>query len=48
MEGIELQEFVRCPACNTLVDTRAALCANCGYTVNKERAKELGLTPKVA
>lgn len=44
MQNIEPQEFVRCPACATLVDINAAVCQNCGYTTNKVKAKELGIT----
>lgn len=44
MQSIEPQEFVRCPACATLVDVTAALCQNCGYITNKDKAKSLGIT----
>ncbi len=43
MQNIEPQEFVRCPACSTLVDVTAAICQNCGYVTNKDKAKELGI-----
>lgn len=39
----EPQEFVKCPACNTLVEKNAAICANCKYVINRERAIELGI-----
>lgn len=43
MQGIEPLEFVKCPACSTLVDVTAALCQNCGFITNKDKAKELGI-----
>lgn len=44
MQGIEPLEYVKCPACSTLVDVTAAICQNCHYVVNKEKAKELGIS----
>lgn len=44
MQSIDPIEFAKCPACSTLVDTTAAVCANCGYVTNKEKAKELGIS----
>lgn len=43
MKDLEPSEFVKCPACSTLVDVKAALCSNCGFVTNKVRAKELGI-----
>lgn len=35
--------YVKCPACATMVDESAAICQNCHFTVNIEKAKQLGL-----
>ena len=49
MQNIEPIQFIKCPACSTLVEDTAAICPNCKYVVNKEKAKELGLvSTKVA
>lgn len=39
----EPQEFVKCPACNSLVESGAAICYNCKHVVNKEKAAALGI-----
>jgi len=44
MQSVEPQEFIRCPACATLVDMTAAICQNCGFVTNKTKAKELGIS----
>lgn len=44
MQNQEPSEFVKCPACATLVNTTAAVCANCGYVTNPVKAKELGIS----
>ncbi len=43
MHNLEPTEFVKCPACATLVDINAAICQNCGYVTNKEKATSLGI-----
>ncbi len=43
MQNQEGSEFTKCPACSTLVDTNAAICQNCGYVTNKDKAKALGI-----
>jgi hypothetical protein len=43
MQNLEPTEYVKCPACATLVDINAAVCANCGYITNKDKAKVLGI-----
>lgn len=40
-------EFVKCPACATLVEKDAAICKNCHHVVDKEKAKELGIGTQV-
>ena len=37
------EEFVKCPACATLVESSAVICKNCQFVINKEKAKELGV-----
>lgn len=44
MQNLEPSEFVKCPACATLVDTNAALCQNCGFVTNRDKAKQLGIS----
>lgn len=44
MQNIEPEEFVRCPACSTLVNTQAAICPNCKHITNPVKAKELGIS----
>lgn len=43
MQNMEHQEYIKCPACATMVDVKAAVCANCGFITNKEYAKTLGI-----
>lgn len=43
MQNIEPVEYIKCPACSVLVDTNAAVCSNCGYVTNQEKAKTLGI-----
>lgn len=44
MQSSEPTEFIKCPACATLVNNTAAVCSNCGYVTNPTKAKELGIT----
>lgn len=37
--------FVKCPACSTMVEEAAAICHNCKYPINVEKATQLGLMP---
>lgn len=49
VQGAEIQEFIKCVFCSTMVEASAAICHNCKNIVNPERARELGLkTPEAA
>ena len=37
--------YTKCPACSTMVDEASAICHNCKYTINAEKAMQLGLIP---
>lgn len=39
----EPEEFVKCPACRSMVEITSAICHNCKFVVNKERAIKLGI-----
>lgn len=43
MQNQEPVEYTKCPACATLTDVNAAICQNCGYITNKEKATKLGI-----
>jgi len=42
----EPEEFVKCPACRTMVEKTSAICHNCKYVIDEGRAIELGLSSK--
>jgi uncharacterized OB-fold protein len=39
----EPETFIKCPACGSSVSDNAALCPNCKYVTNEEKAKLLGI-----
>lgn len=44
MKDFQMVDMIRCPACGSLMNPLYPVCATCKAIINKDKAKELGLT----